>query len=221
MGIAEVTIPFLGWGTGFLDYDNDGWLDLFVANGHVYPAVDHTGWGTTFAQRPLLFHNVQGRKFDIIPPVKGTALAQVFTARGAAFGDLFNEGKIDVVLSRLDGPPALLRNVSPDKNHWLGIKLLGGPRSPRDAVGATVYLRAGGMRLRGDVLSGGSYASSNDQRIHFGLGENTKTEDIEIHWPSRAVEHLRLPAVDRFYTIEEGKGIIPGAGDQAAPSPAR
>jgi enediyne biosynthesis protein E4 len=221
MGIAEVSIPFLGWGTGFLDYDNDGWLDLFVANGHVYPAVDRTGWGTTFAQRPLLFHNVQGRKFDIIPPVKGTALAEVFTARGAAFGDLFNEGKIDVVLSRLDGPPALLRNVSPDKNHWVGIKLLGGPRSPRDAVGATVYLRAGGMRMRGDVLSGGSYASSNDQRIHFGLGENTKTDDIEIHWPSRAVEHLRLPGGDRFYTIEEGKGIISGAGEQAAPSPAR
>jgi hypothetical protein len=217
MGIAEVTIPFLGWGTGFLDYDNDGWQDLFVANGHVYPAVDSSGWGTTFAQRPLLFHNGRGQKFDLVPAVKGTALAEVLTARGAAFGDLFNDGKMGVVLNRLEGPPALFRNVSPEKNHWVGIKLVGGPKSPRDAVGTSVYLRVNGMRLRGDVLSGGSYASSNDQRIHFGLGESAKIDDLEIHWPSRVVEHLSLAAVDRFYTIEEGKGVVPGVYDKMAP----
>jgi hypothetical protein len=207
-GIAEPTIPFLGWGTGFLDFDNDGWKDLFAANGHVYPGVDQSDWGTTFAERPLLFHNLRNGKFDLVPPVKGTGLASVFTARGAAFGDFFNDGKIDVVINQLDGTPVLLRNVNADQNHWVGIKVVGGPKSPRDAVGAAVYLTAGGIRQRGDVISGGSYASSNDFRIHFGLGVTTKVDGIEIRWPSGAVEHVNVPAVDRFYTIVEGKGII-------------
>src|SRR5205823_13151213 len=157
--IAEVTIPFLGWGTGFLDYDNDGWLDLFVANGHVYPDVDKSDWGTTFAQRPLLFHNLKAGKFEVVPPVKGTGLGMTIVSRGAAFGDLFNDGKTDVVINQLGGAPVLLRNVSPDHHHWLGLKLVGGPKSPRDAVGAMVYLSANGIRQRRDVLSGGSYAS--------------------------------------------------------------
>ena len=213
-GIAEVTMPFVGWGDGFLDYDNDGWKDIFVANGHVYPEVDTAGWGTSFAQRPLLFHNLKGEKFEVVPPVKGTALATVYTARGAAFGDLFNDGKIDVVINQLDRVPALLRNVNPDKNHWIGLKLIGGPKSPRAAIGATVYLTAGGMRQRGDVLSGGSYASSNDQRVHFGLGQSTTVDGVEIHWPSGAVQRLNnLPAVDRFYAVEEGKGVVPSVYD--------
>ncbi|MBV8903479.1 MAG: CRTAC1 family protein [Acidobacteriia bacterium] len=211
MGIAEITIPFLGWGTGFLDYDNDGWKDLFVANGHVYPGVDKTNWGTTFAERPLLFHNAAGSAFHVVPAVKGTALAQIFTARGAAFGDLFNDGKIDVVINQLDRHPALLRNVTAGSAHWVGLKLIGGPKSPRDAVGATVYLTAGNMRQRGDVLSGGSYASSNDPRVHFGLGTATSVGNIEIHWPSGKIERCRVPAVDRFYTIEEGKAAIAAA----------
>jgi len=206
-GVAEVTIPFLGWGTGFLDFDNDGWKDLFVANGHVYPTVDKTDWGTTFAQRPLLFHNAQG-KLELVPAVMGTALAQVFTARGAAFGDLFNNGKIDVVINQLDRPPALLKDVAGEGNHWLGLKLIGGPKSPRDAVGTTVYLTSGKTRQRGDVLSGGSYASSNDMRIHFGLGSATAIDSIEIHWPSGKVEKLHVPAVDRYYSIQEGKGVL-------------
>jgi len=209
-GIAEVTIPFLGWGTGFLDFDNDGWKDLFVANGHVYPGVDQTDWGTTFSERPLLFHNLHNGKFEVIPPVKGTGLASLFTARGAAFGDLFNDGKIDVVINQLDNVPALLRNVNSDKNHWLGIKLIGGSKSPRDAVGAAVYLRAGGIRQRADVISGGSYASSNDPRVHFGLGDATRIDNVEIHWPSGAVERFTPPQVDRFYSVEEGKGIVSG-----------
>jgi enediyne biosynthesis protein E4 len=209
LGIAEITIPFLGWGTGFLDYDNDGWKDLFVANGHVYPEVDSSGWGTTFAQRPLLFHNLKGEKFEFVPAVKDTALAELLTARGAAFGDLFNDGKIDVVINQLDRPPALLRNVSESKSHWVGLKLVGGPKSPRDAVGATAYLTANGMRQRADVISGGSFVSSNDPRPHFGLGQASTTEKLEIHWPSGGVEQFTLPAVDRYFTIEEGKGIIP------------
>jgi enediyne biosynthesis protein E4 len=209
-GIAEVTIPFLGWGTGFLDYDNDGWLDLLVVNGHVYPAVDKSDWGTTFAQRPLLFHNLQGGKFEVIPPVKGTGLALTAIGRGAAFGDLFNDGKTDVVINQLVGPPILLRNVSPDHNHWVGFKLVGGPKSPRDAVGATVYLTAGKIRQRRDVLSGGSFASSNDPRLHFGLGTATTVDQIEIRWPDRTVQRAELPGkVDRYYVIEEGKAPVP------------
>ncbi len=208
VGIAVTTIPFMGWGTGFLDYDNDGWKDLFFANGHVYPEVDDNGWGTTFMQRPLLFRNLKGERFEIVPPVKDTGLARLMKARGAAFGDLFNDGKIDVVVNQLDDVPILLRNVSPDKNHWVGVNLIGGPKSPRDAVGATLYLTANGIRQRGDVLSGGSYASSNDQRVHFGLSGNSTTPAVEIRWPSGAVERLTLPAVDRFFTVEEGKGIV-------------
>ena len=169
--------------------------------------MDGKGWGTSYAERPLLFHNLGGKKFELMPAVNGTGLAEVFTARGAAFGDLFNDGKIDVVINQIDRVPVLLRNVSTDKNHWVGLKLIGGPKSPRDAVGAAVYLTAGGIRQRGDVLSGGSFASSNDQRVHFGLGQNTQVDKIEIHWPSGAVENLKLPAVDRYFTITEGKGV--------------
>jgi enediyne biosynthesis protein E4 len=212
-GIAEVTIPFLGWGTGFLDYDNDGWKDLFVANGHVYPGVDQTDWGTTFAERPLLFHNLRNGKFETVPAVKGSGLAATLTARGAAFGDLFNDGKIDVVINQLHNVPALFRNVYSTKNHWVGLQLIGGPRSPRDAVGATVYLSTGGIRQRGDVISGSSYASSNDFRLHFGLEAAKKVDIVEIRWPSGKVEHVTLPAVDRFYSVEEGRGVVPGIYD--------
>jgi len=212
-GIAQATIPYVGWGDGFIDYDNDGWLDLFMVNGHVYPDVDHFDWGTSYAERSLLFRNTQNGKFEYIPPVKGSALADVIPARGAAFGDLFNDGKIDVVINPIDGPPVLLRNVNPDHHHWVEMKLVGGTdpktgkKSPRDAVGATIYLNANGLRMRQDVLSSGSYISSNDQRPHFGLGDATDAGTIEIHWPSGAVEKIKLPAVDRIYTITEGVGI--------------
>jgi len=236
-GIAQTTIPFVGWGDGFLDFDNDGWLDLFMVNGHVYPEVDQHDWGTTFAERPLLFRNVpdesgKGRKFDYVPPVKGSGLADVLAARGAAFGDLFNDGKIDVVINPVDGPPVLLRNVNPDHHHWVELALVGGAnkatgkKSPRDATCATVYLKANGMRQRQDVLSSGSYISSSDRRLHFGLGDATDAGTAEIHWPSGAKETVKLPAEDRIYTITEGRGITAAlCGDQAcataAPAPAK
>jgi enediyne biosynthesis protein E4 len=216
-GIAQLTIPFVGWGDGFIDYDNDSWLDLFMANGHVYPQVDEHDWGTTFAERSLLFRNVpdgpKDRKFEYIKPVKDTGLAVVTPARGAAFGDLFNNGKIDVVINPVDGPPVLLKNVNPDNHHWVALKLVGskdpktGKMSPLDATCATVYLKANGVRMRQDVLSSGSYISSNDRRVHFGLGDTTDAGTAEIHWPSGQVETIKLPAVDRIYTIEENKGI--------------
>jgi enediyne biosynthesis protein E4 len=206
LGLAEPTIPFLGWGTEFLDYDNDGWLDLIFANGHVYPEVDKTTWGTTWAQRPLLFHNLEGKKFELVPAVEGTGLGKVYAGRGLAVGDLFNNGKPDVVINVIDGSPALLRNVSSDKHHWIELKLEGGPKSPRDAVGATVYLTLDGKRHRGDVLSGGSYASTNDPRIHFGLGDANTINPVEVHWPSGAKESFRIEKVDQIVTLVEGKG---------------
>jgi enediyne biosynthesis protein E4 len=212
-GLAQIPVPFVGWGDGFLDYDNDGWKDVMMINGHVYPQVDEHDWGTTFAERPLLFHNNHNGKFDYVPPVKGSGLATLTSGRGAAFGDLFNDGKIDVVINPIDGPPVLLRNVNPDRNHWVELKLVGGINpangrsSPRDAIGATVYLTANGIRQREDVMSGGSYISSNDQRPHFGLGDAKDAGTAEIHWPSGAKESIKLPAVDRIYTITEGRGI--------------
>ncbi|MFP5227840.1 MAG: CRTAC1 family protein [Acidobacteriota bacterium] len=211
-GIAESSIPFVGFGDGFLDYDNDGWKDLLIVNGHVYPQVDqHPEWGQSYAQRPLLYRNRGNGTFALVPAVEGSGLARLMVGRGAAFGDIFNDGRISVVINNMDGVPVLLRNVNPDHHHWIELKLIGGAKSPRDAVGATVYLNAAGIRQRGDVLSGGSYLSSSDPRVHFGLGSSTEAGTAEIHWPSGARETLRLPAVDRIYTIVEGQGISSSA----------
>ncbi len=203
--IAEPTIPFLGWGTAFLDYDNDGWLDLIFVNGHVYPQVEQQHWGTSLKQRAVLFHSKAG-KLEVVPAVEGSALAKIAVARGLAYGDIFNDGKVDAVINNLDGTPSLFRNVSPGKNHWIGLKLVGGPKSPRDAVGSTVYLTANGFRQRADVTSGGSFASSSDPRLHFGLGAAAKIDGIEVHWPSGLVEQYAAPGIDGIFTLTEGKG---------------
>jgi hypothetical protein len=223
-GIAEITIPFLGWGTAFFDYDNDGWLDLFVVNGHVYPETDKQNWGTTWAQRPLLFHNDKG-KLSLVPAVEGSGLAKVAPSRGMAYGDLFNDGKIDAVVNNMDSAPSLFRNVTgtpeaisaepagtpqPATNHWIAFKLIGGPKSPRDATGAVIYLTANGFKQRADVIAGGSFASSPDKRLHFGLGATTKIDAIEIHWPDGTKQDLMQPiAIDRFYMVTEGTPAQP------------
>ena len=205
MGIAEPTVPFLGWGDVFFDYDNDGWLDLLEANGHVYPEVDNLPWGTSYKQRPLLFHNIAG-KLQLVPAVEGTGLATVGVGRGLAFGDLFNDGRIDAIINNMDGAPTLLRNVAAGTNHWVELKLVGAGKTPHDGIGATVYVTAAGFTQRGDVVSGGSFASSSDQRLHFGLGAATAIDKIEVHWPGAAVESITLPGVDGIFTVEQGSG---------------
>ena len=207
-GLGTPTIPFLGWGTGFLDFDNDGLLDIFTANGHVYPWVDERDWGTTWAQRPELFRNLDGTKFLEVPPATGSGLADLVPARGAAFGDLFNDGRIDLVLNNMDSAPTLLRNVVKNENHWIALKLVGGTKSPRDAVGAKVFLTAGGVRQRADVISGGSYGTSSDLRVHFGLGASSKVGKIEIRWPSGNQQEINVPGSDRIFSVVEGQGTV-------------
>lgn len=210
-GIAEITIPFLGWGAGFLDFNNDGWKDIFAANGHVYPGVDDNDWGMTYRQRPLLFRNLDGKRFQPVPAAPGSGLTVLNSARGAAFGDLFNDGRVDVVMNNIDGPPTLLRNVVHNGNHWIDLKLVGAAGSPRDAIGAKVLVTAGGITQRNDVISGGSYCSSSDLRLHFGLGKSSGIEKLEIRWPDGKKKIVEIGSVDRVYIVEEGKS---GAEEQ-------
>ncbi len=206
-GVGEISIPFLGWGTSFLDFDNDGWLDLFVANGHVYPAVDAHQWGTSYAQQALLFRNVKS-KFERVGAAPGSALASAWPGRGLAAGDLDGDGRIDLVINNLDAKPAVLRNVAATSAHWLGLRLVGDvtKKSPRDAIGSTAYVTTGALRLRQDVVSGAVYCSQNDMTLHFGLGAATKVDKLEIKWPDGSVETFDVPAVDKVITITQGKG---------------
>ena len=159
----------------FMDYDNDGWKDLFFVERPRLSAVDKYDWGTTFAERPLLFRNLTASDLSCMPAVDGHG-----TGRGAAQGAgrrsaiCSMTARLDVVINNMDTPPRLLRNVNPDHHHWVELKLVGGAKGPRDAVGATVYLTSGGMRQRGDVYSGGSLCILKRQRVHFGLGDATQ-----------------------------------------------
>jgi len=208
LGLRTPTLPFLGWGTGFLDYDNDGWLDLFVANGHVYPQVDRFDWGMTWAQRPLLFRNDHGTRFAEVPPATGSGLAAVLPARGAAFGDLDNDGRIDIVINNHDRAPTLLRNVAAS-GHWISIALVGADGVPRDAIGSVVTVDAGTLRLRRDVISGGSYCSQSDLRAHFGLGQAATVDRLVVRWPDGSREAFGVPGIDRTITVRKGQGERP------------
>jgi enediyne biosynthesis protein E4 len=208
-GLGEPSIPFLGWGTSFIDFDNDSWSDLFVVNGHVYPAVDNYQWGTSYAQQALLFRNLKNGKFERVGAPPGSALASSWPGRGMAIGDLDSDGRIDVVINNLDSKPTILRNVVTPNGHWLNLRLIGDParKTPRDAVGTVAYLTTGKLRQRADVVSGAVYCSQNDMTIHFGLGAVTKVDKLEIRWSDGTAETFKVAAVDKTLTISQGKNV--------------
>jgi hypothetical protein len=219
-GLASVTMPFLGWGTHFLDYDNDGWLDLFVANGHVYPNADSNAggrdWNTSYAQRCLLFRNLDGKRFEEIGAAAGAALTTPHVSRGSATADLDNDGGVDIVINTLDGPPVVARNIATPasaRGHWLTLQLRGDPakKCPRDAIGTTVFVTAGGRRMRGEVASGRGQISQSDLRVHFGLGAATSVAKLEVRWANGDTVEYAVPGVDAIFVIEQVSGKVSAA----------
>jgi len=212
-GLGEPSIPFLGWGTNFFDYDNDGLLDLIVANGHVYPIADVADWGTSYKQRLLLFRNTDGR-FQQVGSEAGAALHVPRCSRGSAIADFDNDGTLDVLLNNIDEQPTLLRGNRSDRqssrpNHWISLRLIGDPRQkcPRDAIGTTVTCVAGGKKMRGEVASGRSYYSQSDLRVHFGLGASGSIDNLSVRWSNGRAEQFEVKSIDRVLTIEQGKGV--------------
>jgi len=204
-GVAIGAGRYLGWGVGFVDIDRDGLLDLFQANGHIYPEVDRHGLGTRYLQRKQLFQNL-GKRFRDLTDEVGGALLLEKSSRGTAFGDYDNDGDVDMLVVNLDDRPTLLRNDTTGGGHWITIALAG-TKSNRDAIGARVRVTAGGRTQISEVRSGGSYLSQNDRRAHFGLGPATRVDQIEIRWPGGAVETATGLAADRFYVAREGQGV--------------
>ena len=204
--VAEVSLPYVGWGTKFFDYDNDGWLDLFVANGHVYPQVDNASVGTGYRQRKLLHKNNRDGTFSEVAAQCGEALLEKRVSRGVAFGDLDNDGDTDIVVNDLDGAPQILRNDGANGNNSILIKTVGA-KGNRGGIGARVKVVAGDLTQIDEVRSGASYISHNDLRLHFGLEKQTKVDLIEVRWPSGAIDRIQTAGVNRILTVKEGKGL--------------
>ena len=192
---------YVGWGCGFFDFDNDGWKDLLLVNGHVFPEVDRLGIDIHFKDHPILYRNLGG-KFEDISSRAGPAIAERQSARGAAFGDYDNDGMVEVLINNQNAPPSLLKQSGRTPNHWVILKLKGS-RSNRSALGAKVRLTAGGRTQVDEVRSGGSYLSQNDLRLHFGLGSARRIDQVEVVWPSGTRQVLKDVVVDRVVPIEE------------------
>jgi hypothetical protein len=209
-GLGEPTIPFLGWGTSFLDFNNDGWKDILVANGHVYPAVDNFQWGTSYAQQLLLFKNTgiaSGRqvRFERAAAAPNSGLALSINARGMGIADFDQDGKLDCITANAGAMPTLLRNVIESKNSWLKIKLVGDvlKKTPKDAIGSTVYITTGKLRQRFDLTSGAGYASQDEQTIHIGLGEFSKIDKLEVFWANGQTETFPVDGINKLLTLKQ------------------
>jgi hypothetical protein len=208
-GIGLATLPTLGWGVGFLDYDNDGRKDLFIANGHVFPGIDEKHLGTTWKQANQLFHNEGGGRFREVTSQAGPVFQELHSARGAAFGDLDDDGDVDIVVNNIDEPPSLLRNDGGNASHWIGFRLAGAGRN-RGAIGGRVTVVSGALRQVKEIQAGSSHNSSNDPRLLFGLGASAAVERVEIRWPAGRVQTLTAPLpVDRYHVIREPDGSTP------------
>jgi hypothetical protein len=202
--LAQPTYLNVGWGTGFVDFSNNGWLDIFIANGHVYPQMDQIPGAARYREPVQLFRNKGDGTFDDISSV--FAGIPDASRRGAAFGDLKNDGNIDIVVVDIDGPPQLFLNISENHNHRVLFKLVG-TKSNKMAIGAKVTVTAGKLVQTGEVRAGGSYISSNDPRLHFGLASEAKMDEVSIRWPDGDKEALKNVPADFIYTVTEGKGI--------------
>jgi enediyne biosynthesis protein E4 len=199
--VAAISLPYVGWGTKFFDYDNDGWVDLFVANGHVYPQIP------SFQQRNFVHKNKRDGTFTEVAEQLGAPFKEKRTGRGAAFGDLDNDGDVDIVLNNLGGTGQLLRNDGGNANNAVLIKAVG-VKSNRSGVGAMVKVVAGDLTQKDEVRSGDSYISQSDLRLHFGLEKRTRIDLIEIRWPSGAIDKVTGVGVNKILTIKEGQGLI-------------
>ena len=209
-GFKDTFLP-LGWGVKFLDYDNDGWLDLFMANGHIYPEVDtHPHLNTTYRQANLLYRNTGGGVFENVSAAAGAGLGIVEGTRGVAATDFDGDGDVDLVLTGMDVPPTLLRNDGGNALSWVSVRLIGS-RSNRDAVGARLTLEAGGRRRVRTVNPFGSYQSQSSYGVHFGLGDADRIDRLVVRWPSGLEEEYVDLATRRFHTLTEGEGVALGA----------
>jgi enediyne biosynthesis protein E4 len=208
-GVAQATRLLSGWGLKFFDYDNDGAVDLILANGHPDDMIDNYSQQVHYKEPLLLFHQGADGKLANVSAQAGPAFQKMFPARGLAIGDYDNDGALDVLIGNNGGPPLLLRNNAARLNHWLGIKLEG-VTCNRDAIGTTLVWTAGGKTFRRFKSSGGSYLSAHDPREVLGIGPATQIDQLEIHWapPSQRIDKFTKPPVDRYIHILEGKGIL-------------
>jgi hypothetical protein len=207
-GVGLPSLPWVKWGIAFVDLDNDGWLDLVTANGHVYPQADQLPSNAKYREPKLVQLNQGEGTFCDATDQSGPAVLEPRVSRGLAVGDLFNDGNMDVVVEDLVGKPMVLRNHGIPGRHWVSFELAG-QKSNRMAIGARLKLVAGGMTQTEEIHSGGSYLSQSDTRAHFGLGKATSIDSLEIRWPSGKVETFKALSADKFYGILEGQGIVP------------
>ena len=202
-----VNRKYLGFGLGFFDFDNDGWKDLFLANGHVYSQIAGRKLHVSYKEPKVLYRNLGTGRFEDVSTKVGPALRAENLGRGCAFGDFDNDGDVDVIVNNLDGPPTLLRNDGGNKNNWIMIKCIG-TRSNRSAIGTRVKVTSGKHSQIDEVMSGSSYYSQNDFRLHFGLGRASQADRVEVAWPSGVKESFpNLPA-NHLYVVQETKGIL-------------